>query len=51
MCGMHGAHNVADHEPDCGTKRIAIGVTFNKPFVIAYPIPFIVSNVMPGSIL
>jgi hypothetical protein len=50
MCGMHGAHNVADHEPDYGTKRIAIGVTFNKPFVIAHSSSFIRTDVMPGPV-
>ena len=50
MCGMHGAHNVADHEPDYGTEHIAIVVTFNKPFVIAHSSSFIRTDVMPGPV-
>jgi hypothetical protein len=35
MCGMHGAHNVADHEPDCGTKHFSN----NKPFKFTKYLP------------
>ena len=50
MCGMHGAHNVADHEPDYGTEHGShkgpLGITVCDSDVDADTC----ADVMPGPI-